>query len=159
MYTGKYINVICHFLLHIYGENKSKKETINSNEGTMSGKQESRTFKDCYSSHCNPNWHIFLRIGATRLKAISSIRKKENKTVYVFYFLIPLIEKETRLQIQDTRNQTQKLFYSNSARAWCTGKIKRDWVEREVGGGIGMGNTCKSIADSRQCMTKPTTIL
>ena len=30
MYTGKCINVICHFLLHIYWENESKKETINS---------------------------------------------------------------------------------------------------------------------------------
>ena len=28
-----------------------------------------------------------------------------------------------------------------------------------VGGGIGMGNTCKSMADSCQCMTKTTTIL
>ena len=26
-------------------------------------------------------------------------------------------------------------------------------------GGIRMGNTCKSMADSLQCMTKPTTIL
>ena len=33
-----------------------------------------------------------------------------------------------------------------------------DQVEREVGGGIGMGNTCKPMADSFQCMTKPTTI-
>ena len=32
-------------------------------------------------------------------------------------------------------------------------------VEREVGGGIRMGNTCKSMADSCQCMTKTTTIL
>ena len=32
-------------------------------------------------------------------------------------------------------------------------------VEREVGGGIGMGNTCKSMADSCHCMTKTTTIL
>ena len=31
-------------------------------------------------------------------------------------------------------------------------------VEREVGGAIGMGNTCKSMASSLQCMTKPTTI-
>ena len=31
--------------------------------------------------------------------------------------------------------------------------------EREVGGGIGMGNTCVSMADSCQCMTKTTTIL
>ena len=46
-----------------------------------------------------------------------------------------------------------------SAPAWCTGKTQRDWVEREVGGGIGMGNTCKSMADSCQCMTKSTAIL
>ena len=38
-------------------------------------------------------------------------------------------------------------------------KILRDWVEREVGGGIGMGNICKSMANSCQCMTKNTTIL
>ena len=31
-------------------------------------------------------------------------------------------------------------------------------MEREVGGGIGMGNTCKPMAVSFQCMTKPTTI-
>ena len=29
--------------------------------------------------------------------------------------------------------------------------------EREVGGGIGMGNTCKPMAVSFQCMTKFTT--
>ena len=50
-------------------------------------------------------------------------------------------------------------MHETSAQAWCTGKTQRDWVEREVGGGIGMGNTCKSMADSCQCMTKPTTIL
>ena len=49
--------------------------------------------------------------------------------------------------------------HETSARAWCTGKTQRDRVEREVGGGIGMGNTCNSTADSCQCMTKPTTIL
>ena len=46
-----------------------------------------------------------------------------------------------------------------SARAWCTGKTQRDRVEREVGEGTGMGNTCISMADSCHCMTKPTTIL
>ena len=51
------------------------------------------------------------------------------------------------------------LMHETSAWAWCTGKTQRDRVEREVGGGIGMGNTCKSTADSCQCMTKPTTIL
>ena len=30
-------------------------------------------------------------------------------------------------------------------------------MEREVGGGIGIGNTCKPMADSFQCMTKFTT--
>ena len=46
-----------------------------------------------------------------------------------------------------------------SARAWCTGKTQRDGMGREVGGGIGMGNTCKSMADLCQCMTKTITIL
>ena len=39
------------------------------------------------------------------------------------------------------------------------GKTQRDRVERKVGGGIGMGNTCKSMVDSCQCITKTTTIL
>ena len=30
-------------------------------------------------------------------------------------------------------------------------------MEREVGGGTGMGNTCKPLAVSFQCMTKSTT--
>ena len=50
-------------------------------------------------------------------------------------------------------------MHETSARAWCTGKSQRDRVEREVGGGIGNGNTCKSMADSCQCMAKTTTIL
>ena len=49
--------------------------------------------------------------------------------------------------------------YETSARAWCTGKTQRNWVEREVGGGIGMWNTCNSMVDSRQCMKKPTEML
>ena len=31
-------------------------------------------------------------------------------------------------------------------------------MEREVGGGMGMGNTCEPMAVSFQCMTKSTTI-
>ena len=49
--------------------------------------------------------------------------------------------------------------HETSGWGWCTGKTQRDQVEREVGGGIGMGNTCISMADSCQCMTKTTTIL
>ena len=40
-------------------------------------------------------------------------------------------------------------MHETSARGWCTGKSQRD----------GMGNTCKSMADSCQCMAKTTTIL
>ena len=40
-------------------------------------------------------------------------------------------------------------MHKTSAQGWCTGKTQRD----------GMGNTCKSMADSCQCMAKPTTIL
>ena len=50
-------------------------------------------------------------------------------------------------------------MHETSAWGWCSGKTQRDRVDREVGGGIGMGNTCKSMADSCQCMTKPTTVL
>ena len=49
--------------------------------------------------------------------------------------------------------------HETSARAWCTGKTQRDWVEREMGRWNGMGNTCKSMADSCQCMTNITTVL
>ena len=49
-------------------------------------------------------------------------------------------------------------MHETSARTWCTGKTQKDRVEREVGGGIGMGNTCKPMAVSFQCMTKSTTI-
>ena len=45
--------------------------------------------------------------------------------------------------------------HETSAWAWCTGKTQRDRVERKVGGGVGMGNTCKSMADSCQCIQKP----
>ena len=50
-------------------------------------------------------------------------------------------------------------MHETSARTWCTGKTQRNRVEREVRAGIGMGNACKSIADSCQYMTKTTTIL
>ena len=50
-------------------------------------------------------------------------------------------------------------MHETSAQGWCTGKTQRDGMEREVEGGIGKGNTCKSMADSCQCMAKTTTIL
>ena len=39
-------------------------------------------------------------------------------------------------------------MHETSAWAWCTGKTQRNQVEREVGGGMMMGNTCNSMADS-----------
>ena len=49
--------------------------------------------------------------------------------------------------------------HETSARGWCTGKTQRDGMGREAGGGIRMGNTCKSTADACQCVAKTTTIL
>ena len=46
-----------------------------------------------------------------------------------------------------------------AVQGWCTGKTQRDGMEREVGPGIGMGNICKSMADSCQCTAKTTTML
>ena len=36
---------------------------------------------------------------------------------------------------------------------------QRDGMGKEGGEGFRMGNTCKLMADSYQCMAKPTTIL
>ena len=45
-------------------------------------------------------------------------------------------------------------MHETSARTWCSGRTGRERVEREVGGGIGMGKTCEPKAFSFQCMTK-----
>ena len=50
-------------------------------------------------------------------------------------------------------------MHETGAQGWCTGKTQRDVMERETGGGIRMRNTCKSMADSCQYMTKTATIL
>ena len=47
-------------------------------------------------------------------------------------------------------------MHETSAQAWCAGKT----LGGERGGrGDRVGNTCKTMADSCQCMTKTTTIL
>ena len=50
-------------------------------------------------------------------------------------------------------------MHETSAQGWCTGMTQRDGEGKEVGGGFTMGNTCKSMADSCQCMAKTTTIM
>ena len=55
------------------------------------------------------------------------------------------------------------MFQENSFETCILSRVKQitspGWMEGEVGEGIRMRNTCKSMADSFQCMTKPTTIL
>ena len=50
-------------------------------------------------------------------------------------------------------------MHETSAQGRCTGMTQRDGMRREEGGEFRMGNTCKSMADSCQCMAKTTTIL
>ena len=48
-------------------------------------------------------------------------------------------------------------MHETSTQTWYTGKTLWERVVWVVGGGIGMGNTCKPMAVSFQCMTKSTT--
>ena len=41
---------------------------------------------------------------------------------------------------------------------WCTGMTLGDGMEREVGVGFSMGDTCTPMADSCESMAKTTTI-
>ena len=66
---------------------------------------------------------------------------------------------ETRILSRVKQITSPGWIHETGAQDWCTEKTQRDQMEREVGGGIGMGNTCKSMADSCQCMAKTTTIL
>ena len=66
---------------------------------------------------------------------------------------------ETCILSRMTQITSPGWMHEMGAQGWCTGKTQRDGMEREAGKGIGMGNTCKFMADSCQCMTKPTTIL
>ena len=50
---------------------------------------------------------------------------------------------------------SQGWMQEKSAQGWGTAKTQRDGMGREVGGGIRMGNTCKSMADSCQKWQKP----
>ena len=45
-------------------------------------------------------------------------------------------------------------MHETSLRTWCTGKTYGERVEREVGGGMVMGNTCKPMAVSFQYIDK-----
>ena len=66
---------------------------------------------------------------------------------------------ETSILSRVKQSTSSGWMHETSAQGWCTGKTQRDGVGREAEGGIGMGNTRKSMADSCQCMEKTTTIL
>ena len=66
---------------------------------------------------------------------------------------------KTRILSRVKQTTSPGWMHETSAQAWSTGKTQRDRIEREAVEGIGMGNTCKSMADSCQCMAKTTTIL
>ena len=79
-------------------------------------------------------------------------------------FLKEEIKYDTKISFYKTLNEHILSFtiigvYETSDQDWCTGMTQRDGMGREVAGGIGMGNTCKSMADSCQCMAKTTIIL
>ena len=90
----------------------------------------------------------------TSLEKKRGKKKKSRKKPRKFY-----IHFKTRLSLSRVKQTSPGWMHETSARGWCTGKTQRDGMGKEAGGGIGMGNTCKSMADSCQCMAKTTTIL
>ena len=81
------------------------------------------------------------------------------KHTYYFIYKTYVYSIETSILSRVKQITNPGWMHETNAQDWCTGKTQRDGMGREVGGGIGMGNTCKSIADSCQCMAKTTTIL
>ena len=79
---------------------------------------------------------------------------------FQFWFLILTIENsiETCVLSSVKHIASPGQMHETSAQGWCTGKTQRDGMGREVGVGIRMGNTCKTMADSCQCMAKTTTV-
>ena len=65
-----------------------------------------------------------------------------------------LSNKVTKLKFS-FRKMSEVLKYLNEQNF----HFQRLFIEREVGAGIGMGNTCNFMADSCQCMIKPTAML
>ena len=81
---------------------------------------------------------------------IWSLKKK----VYLSYFFW---ENSIKTCILSSVEQITSLgwMHETSTQGWCTGMIQRDGMGTEVGEGIRMGSTCKSMADSCQWMAKP----
>ena len=57
-----------------------------------------------------------------------------------------------------TSMTSPSLMQEQGTQSRCAGTTQRDGMEREVGGGFRTGDTGTPVADSCQCMAKPTTI-
>ena len=55
---------------------------------------------------------------------------------------------ETYIISYGNQSPVQVQCMIQDAQGWCTGMTQRDGMEREVGGGSRMGNTCIPMADS-----------
>ena len=80
----------------------------------------------------------------------------KRERIYVHLWLIHIGLTENNKFCKAIIPQLKKIIFF---KVKCTGKTQRDRMGRKVRGEIGMGNTCKSMADSCQCMAKITTIL
>ena len=58
--------------------------------------------------------------------------------------------------ILSCKKRIASLCLMQDAWGWCTGMIQRDDVGWEVGGGFMFGSSCTPVADSCQCMPRPT---
>ena len=95
----------------------------------------------------------------------SAVKKNTFESVLMRWMkLEPIIQSEVS---QKEKHQYSILMqitspgwmHETSARGWCIRMTQRDGMGREVGVEFRMGNTCKSMADSYQCMAKTTTVL
>ena len=92
---------------------------------------------------------------SSTMAPFSSEKRNTCLTSHLDSYMLVQVVKFLKCQEKGSVKYWQGLMHETSAQGWCTGKTQRDGMEREVGGGIGMGNTCKSMADSCQCMEKP----
>ena len=83
------------------------------------------------------------------------VHKKEHHHLRIFFLSFFFFFFLSRLLSRVKQITSPGWMHETSAQGWCTGKTQRNRVDREMGGGIGMGNTCKPMADSCWCMTKP----
>ena len=70
-----------------------------------------------------------------------------------------LLERKTMTNLDSIIKSRDITLLTKVCLVKSSGKTQKNGMGREVGGGIRMGNTCKSVADSCQCMAKTTTIL